>query len=205
MIIILEGVNGVGKTTIASIINEIYNIQSFRCFSGTSDYYSLKKEYTNKAIEELAVSDFISKVLLWNHVVLDRSLISSYVYNTVYKHDATIFFDHSTLDNWVNELHTGVNGPMCIVNVKAPKGTFENRELNKSGMFSMPGDNRDNIDELLYNYNIIFNYILNMSDKPYYVEIMNDCSMDDLKNNVEKFVDELLTTHEIRNTILTPI
>lgn len=88
MRIILEGVDGMGKTTLANHLCQKFGF----------GYYHpprpLKKDFKNYFIYSF---DEYKAVLQLNHVILDRSFISEYAYN--YNHDLT-YLAHFSQHNY---------------------------------------------------------------------------------------------------------
>lgn len=196
MIIVLEGLSGVGKTTIANYIYEIYDIPMYRCFSLTN--YLINEDVVNKGIEELVVSDFLEKIQLDGHIVLDRSLISSYVYNMVFKHDNTIVFCHDNLLEWMEELNNGVNGPLCIIHVTANDNISINRMKVKNGIFKKPGDDIEYHNALKKHYENIMNYLAYSNKYVKFRTICNDNTVRELYNITENIMDDLLINKDNR-------
>lgn len=98
MIIILEGVNGVGKSACAKILSNKLDIKSFRPLKfGNSDLHwnenglDLKfilegfKVPTNSHVEDVYTADFLSSFQV--DAILDRTLTSSIAYGRTYVQD----------------------------------------------------------------------------------------------------------------------
>lgn len=115
MIVILEGINGTGKTTVASEINKKIGFPVYRAFKSFSTYehFDDESEYGwlkdmnvpfNTHVDDLYVSDFVKTVLC--DVILDRSMPSAIAYGSVY--DGEFYNEklvQSTLfGNWQNNM-----------------------------------------------------------------------------------------------------
>ena len=183
MIIVVEGLDGVGKTTVVDYFSEKYDITKYRCLS--FENYKVPKHCVNKGYEEIVISDMMSKIKIDGSIVFDRSLISSYVYNCVFKHDRTIRQEdmENNLYVWAYTLNYGVNSPLHIIRVLRDKG---HAVADRSGIFKRPGNVVKNRNKLLLLYNYIFDVVLDGFD---ITTVHNDGTIDELHSKLDNVWD----------------
>lgn len=83
VIIIIEGIDGSGKTTLAEGLSKYYSIPIYKSFGVNREYFPEGNSYGiedawKKGIVDFSVADFIRQVLV--NVILDRSILSCYSY-----------------------------------------------------------------------------------------------------------------------------
>ena len=190
MIYVLEGINGVGKSSVARYINDRFNIPAFRNFKDSE--YFLNPRFANKAIEELVVANFLGRIKIVSSIVLDRSLISSYVYNKVFGHDKTIKFVHKNLVVWMNELHNGPNGPLNIIYIDGEAKKCIKRIGAKKNIFKLDGVGElDNAKAIQDEYNFIMANLKDTNDKVNFIKIYNNNTLSDLYTKAKDIFSNL--------------
>ncbi len=191
MIIVLEGINGVGKTAISEYIKDNYNIPVFRNFRNSS--YILNPRVANKAIEELAIAHFLSCIKIDSDLILDRSIISSYVYNTVFSHDNTIKFVHKNLLLWMDGLHFGPNGPLCIIHVDGAADKCVKRIEEKTKIFQLDGVNDVEMARIIQGeYNLIFANLKDSGLAFNFFKLYNNDSIDQLYQKIDEVMKKAI-------------
>lgn len=135
MVIIIEGLDGVGKTTIAKKIAEKYN------------YEYIKESYTDDCKQkEKRVVEMLQRVLSGNNYIYDRTtLIDDFVYSALNKKESTLVDYIDIIDDILSRCKIFY----LVIDEAVRKKRFENR-----------GDEyitNDMIDQLRSNYENFFN------------------------------------------------
>ncbi len=141
MIVILEGVNGGGKTTIANKLKDKLELIPFKPFCEEKSKNKMKIDFKNEYgkindfwkvpinnyVEDVFAADFLSS--LKSNVVLDRSLPSALAYNSVTSDVLKYFND--MFDWWQERLEMGAKGKLLYCWLDVSYDVMKNRLKNR--------------------------------------------------------------------------
>lgn len=118
MIIVFEGVECCGKTSIAKVLSDLLSCHIYRVWRDTNPKFH-NNNLCNKCFEEVVIADFLNKNRLnCDDIIIDRSLPSGIVYhryNIVNNLPPDETYDDKYWDYWTDRLSSGVNGGLMIV------------------------------------------------------------------------------------------
>lgn len=93
MLIILEGVDGSGKTTISRALNDLLPLSTLIKLSGAPKYVN-EEEWMEETYRDLI--PFLVRQSTKGHVIVDRFMPSEYVYAPLFKGYSPSYFDEFT-------------------------------------------------------------------------------------------------------------
>ena len=205
MIILFEGIEKVGKTTIINTLknylnNIDYSCQSFDNWNKSRPDFRYTNPFVDKMFEDVSIADFLFAVKLDTILLLDRSLISGFVYanwrmrNGLY---ADITYDKRYLEFWLKCLANGVNKPFFVVYIKVD---------NIYGVSSR-NDSQNQVIKCntIIDYNDFFNENMELFKKfdVEFYELYNNNDIARIDEIVKYLADEIIKKVDDGNKVLT--